>query len=319
MLDELATIGDCLRGFEAQTYPIDRLEVVVVDGGSTDGSRQLVDDLAEVRSWLRVVENPRRKAAAAFNVGVAAAKGDIVFLFSAHGIPMSDYVARSVDVLRQGGAAGVGGKYLHEGTDPTSRAIGLAMSSPFGMASPHRFSNDRQDVDTISHPAYWRAALQQVGEFDESLDRNSDYEMNWRLREAGHRLVFEPAIRSVYRPRRTLAALGRQFWWYGRWKATVLQRHPRSLRPRHVVPPIAVAAVMAAPVGWRFPRVQKLLCAGGLGYLAVLGAALLDAQPSRVQARPATFLAALPVMHAAWGGGFLATVLERLTACRARR
>lgn len=248
MLNEIDHIRTCLDGFETQTYPKQLLEVLVVDGGSTDGSRALVDDLAKDRSCIRIVDNPQRRAAAAFNRGVEAASGDVVCLFSAHGIPDADYVQASVDVLFESGASGVGGLYRHEGTDATSAAIGLAMVSPIGMASPHRFAAHAGDVDTISHPAYVRSALIEVGPFDETLERNSDYELNWRLREAGHRLVFDPRIGSVYRPRSSLAKLARQFWWYGRWKVRVLELHPASLQARHLVPPMAVVAASATPI-----------------------------------------------------------------------
>jgi succinoglycan biosynthesis protein ExoA len=226
MLNETGFIEACLEGFEGQTWPLDRLDVVVVDGGSTDGSREAVEVLSRQRDWLRVMDNPDRIVSAAFNRGIEAAKGDVVCLFSSHGVPEPAYVEQSVAVLRETGAAGAGGRYLHVGTDAGSRAIGLAMVSWFGMASPHRFAAGRGEVDTISHPAYVKAALDEVGPFDESLTRNEDYELNYRLRAAGHRLVFDPSVGSVYRPRPGLSAMARQFYWYGRGKAAVI-RPPR--------------------------------------------------------------------------------------------
>lgn len=215
MRDELGHIEACLDAFAAQTHPADRLQVIVVDGGSQDGSRALVDERAAVTPWLEVVDNPLRKAAAAFNCGLRAARGEVFCLFSAHGVPDPEYVARSVAVLAETGATGVGGRYDHRGEDPTSNAIGRAMVSPVGMASPHRYAAERTVVDTISHPAYRLEDLEGVA-FDESLERNSDYDFNWRLRSEGKVLVFDPSVASVYRPRPSLTALGRQFWWYGR-------------------------------------------------------------------------------------------------------
>jgi len=310
MLNERGYIDECLAGFEAQTYPSDLLDVVVVDGGSTDGSREGVDRLAAERPWLRVVENPDRRASSAFNRGVEAAKGDVVCLFSAHGVPDEQYVERSVDVLTETGAAGVGGRYLHIGKDPRSNAVGLAMVSPFGMASPHRFAHRRRDVDTISHPAYRRAAMLDIGPFDETLERNSDYEFNWRMRARGHRLVFDPTISSIYRPRPSLRALARQFWWYGRWKARVVERHRDSLRLRHVVPPGFVIALALAPLLLPSRRGRRAIATGVGAYATLVACATAVARPVEHRASVAITAACFPVMHVAWGAGFATSVVE---------
>ncbi len=313
MLDERDHIDQCLDSFAAQTYPHDLLDVVVVDGGSSDGSRQLVEQRAASEPWIRVVDNPRRKASAAFNVGVDEAKGDVIFLFSAHGVAGPAFVERSVAVLDETGADGVGGRYLHVGTDPVSNAIGLAMVSPFGMASPHRHATRRRSVDTISHPGYRADALARVGRFDETLERNSDYELNHRMGELGMVLLFDPSIESIYRPRPSLRALGRQFWWYGRWKARVVQRHPGSLKARHLVAPAATAGLALAPLAMIDRRGRRLVAGAGTAYLVAALAATHHAEPKAHQASPATLLACFPVMHLAWGGGFLMSMLEDLT------
>lgn len=310
MLNETRYIDECLEGFAKQSWPKDSLDVVVIDAGSTDGSRATVDRLAGEEPWLRVVDNPGRKAAAAFNVGLAEARGEVFCLFSAHGVPDPTYVERSVAVLLETGAAGVGGVYEHEGTDAVSQAIGLAMASPFGMASPHRFAVGRQDVDTISHPAYVTAAARAVGSFDESLERNSDYEFNWRVRAAGGRLVFDPSIASVYRPRSSLRALGRQFWWYGRWKARVVRRHPGSLRPRHLAAPAAAGAAAVTPLLLAGRPGRRLATGGWLAYGALVALAVLRAKPRARRADPRALAVAFPVMHLSWGAGFLASWVE---------
>lgn len=312
MLNERAHIGACLDAFAAQTYPLDRLELLVVDGGSTDGSRELVEKRATDEPWIRVVDNPLGRASSAFNAGTAAASGTVVCLFSSHGVPAPTYVEASVRALTESGAAGVGGQYHHVGLDRTSSAIGRAMVSPFGMASPHRFSRERREVDTISHPAYRKDALVDTGPFDETLLRNSDYELNWRMRARGHRLLFDPAVESVYRPRPSLGALARQFWHYGRWKERVARRHPGSLRPRHLVAPAAVVAVAASPVLVLFPVGRRVVLAGATAYAAAVVVAVRRARPAEHGADPVALAASFPVMHASWGAGFLASVIEDL-------
>jgi succinoglycan biosynthesis protein ExoA len=319
MLDEIGAIEACLDSFEAQSYPHHRLDVIVVDGGSADGSRAYVETRTAAAPWLRVVDNPQRRAASAFNRGLEAARGEVVCLFSAHGVADPEFVARSVEALSSSGAAGVGGRLEHEGVDPVARAVGLAMMSPVGMASPFRYATERRDVDTIGHPAYWRDALERVGGFDESLERNSDYEINWRLREGGDRLVFEPSIVTRYRPRGSVRGLARQFWWYGRWKERVVRRHPRSLRPRHLVPPAFVTAVGLVPVLVRTRGGRRLVVAGAVLYGAVVAVGVVQAHPRRHDADPVVLAACFPVMHASWGAGFLASLAEDVARWRRDR
>lgn len=308
MVDERAYIESCVEACLAQDYPEDRLEVLVVDGGSRDGSVELVRALSARDVRVRLVENPRRIAAAAANEGVAAAKGDVLCFLSAHGVPDAGYVSTSVNVLLETGAAGVGGEYVHEGVDPRSHAIGLAMASPFGMASPHRTASTRQEVDTISHPTFWKSAIVTAGGYDESLHRNEDYELNYRVRQRVGPLVFSPEIRSVYRPRRDLSSLWKQFHAYGIGKGEVLRRHPGALQGRHVVPPLAVLGVASLPVLMAV-RTGRVAAAGGLAaYAGVLGLAVVRDAPHRRGASVPTFIASFPVMHLAWGLGLLRSV-----------
>jgi len=309
MLDERLYIGECLDGFAQQTYPQDLLDVIVVDGRSVDGSRELVQVRAEESAWLRIIDNPKRRIPAACNLGLEAAKGDVVCFFSSHGVPSPTFVEQSVRVLQESSATGVGGRYMHEGLDPVSRAVGLAMASAFGMASPHRYAQFRQHVDTISHPVYRREAVVDAGGFNEQMERNEDYELNWRLRRDGGTLVFDPSILSTYRPRASLVRLARQFWWYGRWKARVARQHPRSLRARHIVPPVAAAFTWSAPALVMTRRGRALVAVIGSVYGVLLAAAVLQAQPRRAGADPVSLAAAFPVMHLAWGSGFLAGAL----------
>ena len=310
MLNEERYILACLDRFAAQTYGPDHLDVMVVDGGSTDDSRRLVEEYRVEHPWVRIVENPRSKASAAFNRGVEEAKGEVLILFSAHGEPDPTYIEESVAALRRTGAAGIGGRYLHEGLDPTSSAIGLAMVSPYGMASPHRFRHEAGEVDTISHPAYDIGALRSIDPFDERLERNSDYELNFRMREAGFRLEFAPEVVSVYRPRPSLAALARQFWWYGRWKERVVRRHPGSLQARHLVPPLFVAGLAVAPLVATTRPGRRLVGGAGLAYTGIVAVATASARPREHHADPLVLAACFPTMHVAWGAAFLASLIE---------
>lgn len=314
MWNEAAAITGCIEGFDNQTLPKERFEVIVVDGGSDDGSRELVDGLASEHPWLRMVDNPARRIPVACNLGVENARGKFVCFFSSHGLPSPTFLENTVRVLTETGAAGVGGRYLHEGTDPTSTAIGLAMASRFGMASPHRFAIERQEVDTISHPAYRTDLIRSIGGFDEAMQRNEDYELNWRIRDQGGVLLFDPAIESVYHPRGSLKALARQFFWYGTYKSRMLRSHPRSLRVRHLVPPAAALALAATPALLTSRRTRRPTLALVVAYALGASAATFEARQQTPDASTLVLMAAFPVMHVSWGVGFLAgfTKIEAL-------
>jgi hypothetical protein len=184
------------------------------------------------------------------------------------------------------------------------------MVSPFGMASTHRFASSPRPVDTISHPAYWKDAMVETNRFDERLARNSDYEFNVRMRALGHVLRFDPSISSIYRPRPSLRALARQFWWYGRWKARVARQHPDAVRPRHLVAPAAVAAALTTPLWLNIRPLRPMVFAGWSAYAISVAIATAAPRPKQKGAAPAVLVASFPVMHGAWGAGFLLSLIE---------
>lgn len=309
MLNEAAYIDRCIETFDAQDYPTDRFDVFVVDGGSTDGSRERLAELAAERPWLHMVENPDRRASSAFNRGIEASDSSIVCIVGAHAEVGPDFISRSVAALAETGAGGVGGVLRHEGIDAKGTAIGLAMTSKFGMASPFRFATERRSVDTIGHPAYRREVLDEVGPFDEQLERNSDYELNHRIIDAGHELILDPGIVTVYRPRHTLGALARQFYDYGKGKAVVARNHPNSLKARHLVAPAAAAFVAALPLLLASRPGRRVAALSGAVYAGVLLTATVTSDPRRHDADLPTFVGAFPVMHICWGAGFLVGLL----------
>jgi hypothetical protein len=152
-------------------------------------------------------------------------------------------------------------------------------------------------VDTVPLGCFRRETLVRVGGWSESLDANEDYELNERLRRSGGRVVFDPAIRSVYRPRESFAEVARQYWRYGRWKAAMLRRAPSSVRPRQLAPPALLLVVGAALVP---SRVAGPARAGlSLYALAVLASATRAGGGWRTPI-------VLTTMHLCWGLGLLA-------------
>jgi succinoglycan biosynthesis protein ExoA len=239
-----ASIGSIL----AQTYPRERMEVIVADGESDDETRALVADIAAADSRVRLVENRRRIMAAGFNVGLAAARGDVILMMGGHAELCPDYLWTCVDLLRQGAADCVGGLVHAAGESAEGEAIALGITSRFGVG-PCSFrsgSVQNQCVDTAAFGAYRREVFLRAGPLDESMVRNQDDEFNYRIRKLGARILLAPNIHSSYRCRRSLSQLWKQYYYYGLWKVRVLQKHPRQMHWRQFVPAVFILALLVS-------------------------------------------------------------------------
>ncbi|MCC7352959.1 MAG: glycosyltransferase [Anaerolineae bacterium] len=273
--NEAAHLADCLASLLAQDYPPPRMEILVADGGSTDGSQAIVEGFARRDPRVRLLMNPRRIAAAGLNLGLRAARGDVIARADGHAVLAPDYLRRCVDALRPADVAGVGGPLRGVGQGPVGRAVALALASPFGAGDSayHLAQSGRpREADTVYLGAYTRAWLERVGGYNEKLAANEDYELNFRLRRAGGRILLVPEISSQTRVRETLGALARQYAGYGFWKAQMLRRHPASLRVRQAVPPLWVAVLALGALGSFWSR--TLLLAWVALMVVYLGATL---------------------------------------------
>jgi succinoglycan biosynthesis protein ExoA len=311
-LDEEATIEACVRSLLDQRYPADRIEVAVVDGGSADRTRELVSAMAAADGRVRLLHNPDRIAASAFNIGVAATTGALVSLVSAHSTAQPDYAAVLVEAFETSGAELVGGRMIaatETTATPTAEAIVRATSSPLGLGSAKfHYSEEPGWVDTAFPGAYRRDLFARIGGFDESLVRNQDDDLHLRARLAGHPMWFDPRLRSTYRPRRTLAALWSQYYQYGWWRAVTIRKHRRVASVRHLAPAALVAGLAAGPVmavaRGRGGRKAVGAWAGGVATWA----ALLVLAGWRERGAPRGVAARLPgavgCLHLAYGVGF---------------
>mgnify|MGYP001262302047 FL=1 len=307
--DEAAYIERSLGSVLAQDYPADRLEILVVDGMSHDGTREYVAAAQAARSNLRLLDNPRGIVPPGLNIGIAQARGDIIVRVDGHCEIAPDYVRRCVEHLLAGGVEAVGGPIETIGETEEAQSIALAMSSWFGVGgSAFRTINDRPMlVETVAFPAYTRETLRRLGPFDEELVRNQDDEYNYRLLKSGGRILLSPDIRSRYYSRGDLRKLWRQYYQYGFWKVRVMQKHPRQMRWRQFVPPAFVAALLGSSLFALFFRPFRYLLAIILVLYATanLGASLLLGRAHGLRHVPQLLLIH-PILHLSYGLGFLA-------------
>jgi succinoglycan biosynthesis protein ExoA len=310
--NEEATIRKLLDALLAQTYPTERMEVVISDGMSTDGTRAAIAAFQREHAELsvRVVENQKRTIPSGLNQAILESRGGIIVRLDAHSMPIPEYVERCVAAHQAGKGDNVGGVWeIRPGAETRiAEAISFAAAHPLGAGDAlYRVGAAEGAVDTVPFGSFHREMVDRIGMFDENLLANEDYEFNARVREVGGTVWLDPSIRSVYFSRSTLAALAAQYWRYGFWKFKMLRRYPHTLRWRQALPPVFVLSVIVFVVLSLFAGFAKfLLVLQLLVYVSVLGLAALKLA---IQKRKFHLLwgmtSAIAAMHIAWGAGFL--------------
>lgn len=291
----------------SQDYPKDRLEIIVADGMSNDGTRELVGSLQSTHPNLCIIDNPGRIVPTGLNAAIRQARGEIIVRVDGHTIIAPDYVRQCVTELRETGADNVGGKMTAIGHTRIGRAVAMATSSPFGVGNARfHYSDKREWVDTVYLGAWRKEVFEQVGLFSEEMVRDQDDEFNYRLREHGGKILLSPLIKSVYTPREDFLSLWRQYFQYGYWKVRVFQQHPAQMCPRQFVPAALVATVIIATLAALVPGV------GCLALGAVLGTYSVANLVCSVHASARSSWEHLPILplvyatlHFSYGCGFL--------------
>lgn len=313
-LNEAAHIGSCLDALAAQTAMPAPMEVLVVDGGSTDGTRDILAARESAMDGLRVLDNPQRITPVAMNLGIAAARSEVVVILGAHAEVAPDFVRRNLDALSAHPESGcVGGVVDQVHGDERTRRIGLAMSSPFGVGDARfRTGGLAGHVDTVAFGCYRKAVLDEIGGLDEALVRNQDDELNYRLTEAGWRIWFDPRIRSTYHARSSFGQLFRQYRQYGYWKVFVNKKHLTVTTWRQLAPAafllalvvlggLSVWARFRPPVGWMALATPALWTLLGLWLLGAVGAFAMSG--GRLKDAPGVLRSFL-TLHLAYGWGY---------------
>lgn len=310
--NERPTIHLLLEALYAQTYPHTGMEVVIADGGSTDGTQDAIQawhqqnpDLA-----IRLIANPAKTIPSALNAAIKASIGDIIIRLDAHSKPRHDYVERVMIALAEGRGVNVGGVWDIQPSSEhwIARSIAASAGHPVGVGDArYRYSEQAGFVDTVPFGAFKRTLLDQVGLFDETLLTNEDYEFNARIHRIGGKIWLDPQIRSIYFARENLPALARQYWRYGYWKVQMLRRYPETLRWRQALPPLFVMGILILiPLAFFFSTMAWLLLFVLGLYIFIL---LMVGLQLAIKQKRVAFVLGVPLaiacMHFSWGSGFL--------------
>jgi glycosyltransferase involved in cell wall biosynthesis len=247
--NERDQIEATIRSVLAQESPDGGFEVIVADGMSDDGTRGILQELADEDPRLRIIDNPGRIVSTGLNRAIQAARGAIVARMDAHTEYASDYIRQCVTVLKETGSDNVGGPWVARGDGLVGSAIAAAFESSFGSGGARGHDADYSGlVDTVYLGCWPRDIFDRIGFFDEELVRNQDDEFNFRLKLAGGKIWQSPRIKSWYKPRASLRALFKQYMQYGYWKIRVIQKHKIPASPRHLVPGGFVLLMLILPL-----------------------------------------------------------------------
>jgi succinoglycan biosynthesis protein ExoA len=312
--NEQPYIAACIQSLFAQDLPAGSFEIIIAEGLSTDGTREILAQLAAAHACLRIIDNPGRIASTGFNTAVRAAWGRIIVRIDVHTQYAPDYVRQCLAVLHETGADNVGGPWVAQGTGYLGRAVAAAFQSPFAVGgarghNPHYTG----PVDTVYLGCWRREVFERIGFFDEELARNEDDEFNLRLQRAGGLIWQSSRIQSWYHPRTSLRMLWQQYGQYGYWKVRVIQKHRMPASVRHLVPAVFVVTMLTLPLlALRWPGAWWLW--GGLGLLYIVGT--LAASVATAWRQSWTLWPVLPVVfacyHLGYGYGFLRGVWDLL-------
>jgi len=240
----------CLNSILDQDYPKTQLEVLVVDGMSEDGTRQIVEKYAKKHSYIRLLDNRKRITPVAMNTGIENARGDIIMKLDAHTVYEKKYISNCVKYLNDYKADNVGGVLKAIPRDNTflAKTIVTAISHPFGVGSSFfRIGSKRPIwVDTVSFGCYRKETLKEIGFYDENLARGQDMELNQRLRKAGGKILLHPDIICNYYPRSEFKPFFRDKLLDGFWAIMPMKfvsHMPVALR--HLVPLVFVSSLIS--------------------------------------------------------------------------
>lgn len=246
--NEELRIEACIQSIIEQDFPHEEMEVLFVDGMSTDRTHEIVGKYSQQYPFIRLLDNPKRIAPSALNIGIQNAKGEIIIRLDAHARYPNNYFSQLVNKLRNTGADNVGGvcNTLPAKDTPMCRAIAHAMSSPFGMGNSHfRIGTDREMwVDTVPFGCFRRDIFDKIGLFDEELVRNQDDEFNGRIIRHGGKILLMPQVVVDYFARDTISKTAKMFYQYGLFKPLVNKKLHKPTTLRQFFPPLFLAGVI---------------------------------------------------------------------------
>ncbi|MFE9069082.1 glycosyltransferase family 2 protein [Streptomyces violaceusniger] len=317
VLNEERHLRNAVRHILEQEYD-GEMEVVIALGPSADRTDEIAAELVAEDPRVHTVPNPTGRTPAALNAAIKASRHPVVVRVDGHGMLSPNYIATAVRLLEETGAQNVGGIMHAEGENDWEKAVAAAMTSKIGVGNAaFHTGGDAAPAETVYLGVFRREALEQQGGYNEEFIRAQDWELNFRIREAGGLIWFSPELKVSYRPRPSVRALAKQYKDYGRWRHVVARFHQGSINLRYLAPPTAVVAIAAGIVVGAAATPWAFVIPGG--YLAAIVAGSIPAGKGLPAMARLRVPVALATMHMSWGWGFLTSpraLAKRVIASR---
>lgn len=302
ILNEEAHLKGAIDSILSQDYQ-GKTEVILAVGPSHDRTLEIAQQISQQDPRVVIVDNPTGRTAAGLNLALKKSQSPVIVRVDGHAQIPSNYLSLVVEILNETGAVNVGGVMAAVGTTAFENAVAGAMRSPLGVgASRFHTGGEAGVVDTVYLGAFRREALLAIGGFDERFTRAQDWELNFRLRENGGVVYFDPRLHVTYRPRSTVKALAKQYFEYGRWRRVVSRKHSGTINYRYLAPPFALVGFSVSLLAGFIAPI--LFTPAAIYALFVLLASIKIASNLREYF---LLLAVIPTMHFAWGAGFISS------------
>ena len=301
VLNEEKYLTDAVNAILAQKYD-GKIEVILAIGPSQDKTLEIAQELHKKDSRVVIVDNPTGRTAAGLNLAIASSQYSIIVRVDGHANIPNNYCNLVSEILENTGAVNVGGVMAAEGRSLFERSVARAMRSPLGVgASRFHTGGGAGEVDTVYLGAFRKEALLAVGGFDERFTRAQDWELNFRLRQAGGIVYFDPRLVVTYRPRSTIKALAKQYFEYGRWRRVVSRRHKGTINYRYLAPPFTVIATTLSLILGLLISPVLFIPALTYAVFILIASGVIGKSMGEILCLPTILL----TMHISWGLGFL--------------
>jgi len=301
VLNEEKYLTDAVNAILAQKYD-GKIEVILAIGPSQDRTLEIAQELHKKDSRVVIVDNPTGRTAAGLNLAIASSQYSIIVRVDGHANIPNNYCNLVSEILENTGAVNVGGVMAAEGRSLFERSVARAMRSPLGVgASRFHTGGGAGEVDTVYLGAFRKEALLAVGGFDERFTRAQDWELNFRLRQAGGIVYFDPRLIVTYRPRSTIKALAKQYFEYGRWRRVVSRRHKGTINYRYLAPPFTVIATTLSLILGLLISPVLFIPALTYAVFILIASGVIGKSMGEILCLPTILL----TMHISWGLGFL--------------
>jgi glycosyltransferase involved in cell wall biosynthesis len=313
--NEVKNVRACLESIVASHFPKDQLELLVVDGQSDDGTREIVREFARRCPWIKLLDNVRRITPVGMNIGIQAAKGHIVIRMDAHSVYPANYISGLVSWLLTSNADNVGGICVVRPANHTSKAhaIAFALSHPWGVGNAHFRIGAAEPkwVDTVPFGCYRREVFERIGLYNEALVRNQDDELNHRLIKNGGRILLVPEIVSFYVSRESLVKLWMMYRQYGYFKPLAVRSVGAVMTARQLVPSVFVTSLALTAFLSPWSSIMALLFKGiVIGYAAIDLTTSFHVALERGVRCGLWSVVVFPILHLSYGIGYLKGILD---------